>query len=278
MPDIQTIGQNVWAGVTKRARYFRETAEALAKEPTAFFVRYFVWAGTRFSDKPAEERREAFPYLEPFTFLGYAILISALVHPLTQLVVLDIARQNAHMFQPGFVNFLESMGDIDPARQAARMVALYIDFGALTGIPVLDTVIGDWVQYGVYVLFATLMWRIAPEALTVKAVAHSFAYLVAFVVAAQAAVDLLTGILHLIVGLGLQGFMFIGFLSSLAFGAYILAVPCFALPAVLNVERPVVIKATLWAFGIWTVGGIILDLVLTSSGIWIRNFNLHLGL
>lgn len=183
MPSAQVTRQTLWATITQRVRDFLNTVTTLATAPRTFLISYFAWAGTRFSDAPKTEQHGVFPYMKPFKFIGYAILLSALVLPLTQFVVLDLARQNAHRFEPDFVELLELMRDFNPAEQAALIGAIYIDFDALTGVPVLDTIISDSVQYAAYVLFSVLMWSLAPRALTVKAIAHSFAYLFAFVTA-----------------------------------------------------------------------------------------------
>jgi hypothetical protein len=293
MVQDRSFWQDVLAQITKRARQFWVTATALATDPKAFFAQYFTAAGTRFNETPPDRGAAPFPYMDPFAFLGYAIGIAATVLTVTQYAILDIARREAHRFQPGFPRLLEELRDADPARLAAKRGVLYIDFGALTGIPILDPAIGDAVQFAAYALFAVLLWNLvqrfsetaklsalAPAAneLTLKAIIHCFAYLVGLVIFAQAAVHLVLGLLQLTLGIGLQAFMAIDALSSLAFGIYILAVPAFVLSGLFAVQQSVMIKATLWAFGIWVVAGVILGLILNAMGIWIRNFGLHLGL
>jgi hypothetical protein len=306
MVQNQSFWQDVLAQITKRARHFWETVTALATDPRAFLAQYFTSAGTRFNEAPSDRGTAAFPYMNPFAFLGYAIGISVAVLTITQYAILDIARWEAHRFQPGFPRLLEELRDVDPARLAAKRGVLYIDFGALTGIPILDPAIADAVQFAAYALFAVLLWYLvqqfsrsdglravsinvphqraehvvagAPNGLTVKAIVHSFAYLVGLVIFAQAAVHFVLGLLQLTLGVGLQAFMAVDALSSLAFGIYILAMPAFVLSHIFKVEQSTLIKATLWAFGIWVVGGVILGLILNAMGIWIRNFGLHLGL
>lgn len=298
MSDNQSIWQRVLDELSKGARHFWMTAMALATNPRAFFTQYFASTGTRFNEEAAGRGAITFPYMQPFAFLGYAIGISAAVLTVTQYAILDIARREAHRFQPGFINVLEQARDADPAREAAKRGVLYIDFGALTGIPLLDPAIADAAQFAAYALFAVLLWNLAqrfsegdglargreyvgtgaPKDLTVKAIVHCFAYLVGLVIFAQAAVHLVLALLQLTLGIGLQAFMTLDALSSLAFGIYILAMPSLVLSDIFRVQQSTLIKATLWAFGIWVVGGVILGLILNAMGIWIRNFGLHLGL
>jgi hypothetical protein len=296
MSDNQSIWRRVLDELVKSARHFWMTATALAKEPRAFFAQYFASAGVGFNEEPSAKGAITFRYMQPFAFLGYAIGISAAVLTVTQYAIMDIARREAHRFQPGFINVLEQLGNADPAGEAAKRGVLYIDFGALTGIPIIDPAIADAAQFAAYALFAVLLWHLAQrlgagdepargnkaagaqEELTVKAIIHCFAYLVGLVIFAQAGVHLVLGILQLTVGIGLQAFMAADALGSLALGLYILAMPAFALSDIFHMRRSTLIKATLWAFGIWVVGGVILGLILNASGVLIRNFGLHLGL
>jgi hypothetical protein len=306
MADNQSIWRRVLDELLKGVRHFWMTATALAKDPRAFFAQYFASAGARFNEAPQGTGAITFPYMQPFAFLGYAIGISAAVLTVTQYAILDIARREAHRFQPGFTNVLEQVRGADPAREAAKRGVLYIDFGALTGIPILDPTIADAAQFAAYALFAVLLWNLAqrlgegnwptfakvdamaqgrehagtgaPKELTVKAIVHCFAYLVGLVLFAQAAVHFVLAVLQLTVGIGLQAFMAVDAVTSLAFGLYILAMPAFVLSDIFDIRQSTLIKATLWAFGIWVVGGVILGLILNASGVWIRNFGLHLGL
>jgi hypothetical protein len=278
VPDGPGFWRGLLEAVLNTIRLVLTTLFALATRPLDFFRGYFEWAGTRFLDPRAKGDAAPFPYLTPFALLGYAIAVASAVLPLTQVAMIDMARQNPEMFGPGFAGLLESLRDIDPAAEAAKAGATYIDFAALTGIPFVDSAIGDAVQFAAYMLFGMVLWRLAPRPVTAKAVAHSLAYLVALVIFAQTIVHMLLGCLQLAAGIGVQAFMVAEALTSLVFGLYLLAMPALVLSEIFGVERMKMAKATLWAFGIWFVAGVALDLILNASGIWIRNFGLHLRL
>lgn len=264
----------------KSFRIFVRTLIAAITNYREFFGRAFNMLGVISIASESERNADAgeFKYLKPLSFLGIAIGIAALFHPLQQAMLLDLARHHPG-FSSEFVEVLEILSSTTMAERTEYLGTIVIDFAELFGVPVLDDAVGNLVKYLAYLLFGLLVSHFSRGEADAKAIAYSFTYLVGIMITVQTAIHIVFTLLYLTVlpdnaVFNLQTMMVFDFLAQTGLGLYILFMPTLILSATLGADRKALLRGVIVAFVVWSIVTFCLELILELNGVYLLNYGL----
>jgi hypothetical protein len=280
--DNVSRGLFLWE-LIKSFRIFVTTLMVVVTNYREFFGRAFNVLGVSSTGGQSARNASAseFEYLKPLSFLGIAIGIAALFHPLEQAMLLDVARHHPG-FSSEFVELLQHLSSTTMAERAESFGTVVIDCASLFGVPVLDDAVGNLVKYLAYLLFGLLVSLFSRNQADAKAMAYTFTYLVGIVLTVQTAVRILFTLLYWIVlsndaVFNMQAMMAVDFLGSTGLGLYILFMPALILSATLGADSKAVLRGVIVAFVVWFITTFCLELILELNGIYLLNYGLSLS-
>jgi len=281
---MDKVSRGLFLGeLIKSFKAFVRTLIVALTDYRKFFGRAFHALGVAPTGGPSDRNpsKIKFEYLKPIPFVGIAIGIAALFHPLQQTTLLDIARQHPD-FSSEFVELLESLSSTTMAERAQSFGTVVIDFSELFGVPILDDAVGSLVKVLAFLLFGFLVSLFSRGEADTKSVAYSFTYLVGVVLTIQTIVHIVFTLLYWTVlpndaVFNLRAMMAVDFLTSTSLGIYILFMPALILSATMGADRKAVLRGIIVATVIWFIVSFFLDLILELNGVHLLNYGLSLS-